>query len=354
MGNIMRHLSLAAGAAAMSIFAAISAAPAQAPAPPAQKGGEAQQQGQRRPDLTRGTEQMKLKVDGKERAFWVFAPKKGPSADRPRPLLFILHGGGGQALPMRILGFDGLAGQQGFVTVYPVGLGGGWADGRDVEFLENRNEGADDIAFFKAMIDKLVADKVADPKRVYVTGPSNGGMMAFHLACMLSDRVTAIAPVIANMPRDLAPKCQPKRPVPVMLIAGTEDKLMPYSGGRIAAVDQRTNRGEVLSVADTMALWRKLNGCQGEALRGDLPDSDPGDGTRVRTQFWTTCSGQSEVALYTVEGGGHRWPGRRAPEAKPGDPNAERIKRLNDLLGRGTADIAGITEIWTFLRKHTL
>ncbi|MFN7387971.1 prolyl oligopeptidase family serine peptidase [Brevundimonas sp.] len=102
---------------------------------------------------------------------------------RPAPVLFVLHGGStGDARVTFRYRFQDLGARDGVVTVHPNGVGEGWNDGRGTQFLLARGGAPDDVAFFRAMIDALVLERTAEPKRIYVTGGSNGGMMTMRLA----------------------------------------------------------------------------------------------------------------------------------------------------------------------------
>ncbi|MBT6509461.1 MAG: prolyl oligopeptidase family serine peptidase [Rhodospirillaceae bacterium] len=96
------------------------------------------------------------------------------------------------------MGWDELADAEGFAVVYPRGIENGWNDGRDNTARWGDEAPPDDVAFFDVLLDRLVADSTADPDRVFVTGPSNGGMMTLRLACDRAGRIAGIAPLIAN------------------------------------------------------------------------------------------------------------------------------------------------------------
>src|SRR5205085_309041 len=112
---------------------------------------------------------------------------------------------------------------------------------------------------------------------------------------------------------DLAPRCHPVRPVPVLVMNGTADPLVPYRGG---AVGFRGERGEVISTEATMARLRSFNGCAGALTTERLADLDPADGSDVIVETWAECSSGAPVVLYRIEGGGHRVP-RRNGRARP-------------------------------------
>lgn len=286
----------------------------------------------------RGVERRTLHVVDRERVYYVYRPTKAPSG--PAPVVVALHGGGGRGLGMRRLGFEPLADAQGFLVVYPDGWNNGWNDGRLGERIVRRGEGADDVAFLRAIVKALVAEGLADPARVYATGPSNGGMMSFRVACDLADTFAAVAPSIANMPKDRMDACRPARPVPMLIINGTKDPLVPWDGGPIAG---NVNGGIVVSVDETLTLWKRLNRCADPARVRPLEDRDPADGTRTTEHAWS-CANGVELRLYRVEEGGHAWHGAVAPV------DVARVSS-NGLVSR---DFSGAEEVWEFVSRFRL
>src|SRR5262249_57738455 len=85
----------------------------------------------------------------------------------------------------------------------------------------------DDVGFVGAILDKLQADVCVDTGRIYATGMSNGGFLSHRLACELSNRIAAVAPVAGVLG---VPTCTPARPISVMHFHGTSDQLVPYNG----------------------------------------------------------------------------------------------------------------------------
>lgn len=275
-----------------------------------------------------------ITVDGRLRQYRLYVPPSLTRAE-PVPLLFVLHGGGGDAPGMERLtrsGFHVLADEAGFVVVYPEGVDKHWNDGRDLDDTASQAN-IDDIAFIVALIDHLDQAYPIDRTRVYATGISNGGFMSYRLACELSDQIAGIAAVAANMSDALASTCQPARPVAVMIITGTDDPLVPFEGGDVRVL--RQTRGHVLSTADTAAFWRQQNGCDGPLEVEQLPDRDPDDHTRVSRETSAGCAGGRRVEVVVVDGGGHTWPG--------GAPYLHRW-----LIGRTSRDIDANGLIWSF------
>jgi len=282
-----------------------------------------------------GAEQRTIKVGDVERNYWLLRPS---SARSPSPVVFVLHGGavadGRQTLRYD---FQTLGTRDGVVTVHPSGVGAGWNDGRDTSFLLDRSGAVDDVAFFRSMIDSLISEGIADPKQIYVTGGSNGGMMTMRLACDLGEKLAGVAPFVAQLPAKMQDRCAPTRSVPMQIIVGTADRMMPFMGGGVAAMSG-DDRGTVLSAAATMDFWRRQYRCSETVIRENLADTDPNDGTRVRVERAQGCAVPLEMVI--VEGGGHRLPGEGPREYN--DP------RISALSGVSSRDVSGRDLIWNF------
>jgi polyhydroxybutyrate depolymerase len=235
----------------------------------------------------------RVTVDGQERPYRVYVP---PTLDRsrPAPLVLVLHGGASGVEDMvRTTGFDreALAGE--FIVAYPEGTQRAWNAGRCCGSAPRRNP--DDVGFLVGVLDQLEADYRVDRSRIFVTGASNGAMMAYRLACERADRITGVGVVAGSVMVD---DCRPSRPVSVLEIHGTEDTLIPYLGGKPAAPEAEAAPPYTATPA-MMQRWAELNGCPpGAPSKVDGP---------VTTEEWTGCRDGSAVSLVTVEGGGHVW-----------------------------------------------
>jgi polyhydroxybutyrate depolymerase len=248
-------------------------------------------------------------VEGVPRTYTVFVPDRAAKRRAAPPAVIVLHGGLQDGERVReILGLDKVAQREGFVAVYPDALRGGWRNMRRPRF-----GGPSDLDFLTRLKKSLVRRGLADPDRVFVAGVSNGGMMVQRLACEVPDAFAGYASIIANMPEPLIESCAPSRPVPMMIINGTDDRIMPHEGGPLVF---RGRRGFVVSTYETAEFWRANNRCKGRPGRREMPDRDPSDGSRVTLFYSTECAGGAAVMLLRVEGGGHRVPGSpfdRAP-----------------------------------------
>src|SRR5205085_12584180 len=174
-----------------------------------------------------------------------------------------------------------------FAVVFPDGLNHSWADLRPNNMRAGRvpPHGTDDVAFIVKLVEKLVADGSADPKRIYVTGISNGGAMTMTLVCKRTDLFAAAASVVMNLTDQSANLCHPSRPVPMLMMNGTADPLIPYQGGR---GHSRFAVDGFWSAEKTLAFCRKNNGCDAKTTATDLVDSDTTDRSTV-TRIDSTC-----------------------------------------------------------------
>ncbi len=275
-----------------------------------------------------------LQVDGRERSYIVHMPT-GYDATKPTAVVLIFHGAfTNAAITVAYSGLNATADDKNFIAVYPNGTGqrepalfwnaGDWGKAR-------LRDPPDDVKFVAAVLDDLAKVANTDAKRIYATGISNGGMMCYKLAAELSTRIAAIAPIAGTQSFENA---QPKRPVPVLHFHGTEDKLVPYDGPKLAS----ERLMGLKSVDDTVRIWAKLNACPEKPKIESLPDKAD-DGTTVRRLTYGPGKDGSEVVLIEIKGGGHSWPGRSMPL---------------ELFGRSTKDISANDMLWEFFQRHPL
>jgi len=278
---------------------------------------------------------------GVKRTYTVAVPNT-----RPAPLVLILHGNTQQGHDMETrTSWPQIAKREGFVAVFPDGLNRAWADLRGNANRVGRlpPQGTDDAAFLAELVARFVNEGIADPKRIYVTGVSNGGAMTMTLACTHAELFAAAASVIANMTEQMAGACKPSRGIPMLMMNGTADPLIAYGGGRGTSKLATPN---VLSTDATAAFWRKLNGCDGgDGTSTRLPDTFKDDSSTVTRVDWQ-CPAGREVVLYRVDGGGHRMPGSF--------PDARFVRAVDAILGPQNRDIDGAEVIWAFFRTHAL
>ena len=226
-----------------------------------------------------------ITVGGIDRGYRLYIPAGLPPA---ASLVVMLHGWTGSAAQAeRAYGWNELADSAKFVVAYPDGVGRGRgtpavaADGP-------ARDGVDDVGFITAAV-RDIADNVGiDPARIYAAGISNGGMMAYKLACN-----TAVFAAIGPDAATQLEACPAPRPTSVLHIHGTDDRLIRYDGEPGTAVPVKTP-----TPADLNAFWRTVDQCR--------PPATTVDGTL--TTSVADCPGGRSVELITVAGGGHDWP----------------------------------------------
>jgi polyhydroxybutyrate depolymerase len=278
-----------------------------------------------------------LTHDGGVREYIVHVPP-GYQTMKARPLVLVLHGGGGTMRGQYKLTnetFNHLADRDGFFVVYPQGLGKSWNEGGADRKGYAREHNIDDVGFFKALIAELEKKYPIDPRKVFSTGMSNGGLMSLRLACDIPGQIRAIGALTASIPEDLVDMCSEEKPEKsgLLLMNGTEDPIVPFNGGAIKVFGQ--TRGRVVSTEKTLQVWLARNGCKDNPKVREIADKDPEDGTRVTEYTYDQCASGVPVVFYKIHGGGHAW---------PGGWQYLREKRI----GKTSRDIDAAEEVWKF------
>lgn len=265
---------------------------------------------------------------GVTRRYLLFVPK---SYDRSKatPLIVSFHPGATwPAVQRDISGWNVLAEQYGFIVVYPDGSGaffGGFGRGPHI-FPMGPQSLPRDVRFISDLIDKLGAEYNIDPRRIYADGMSNGGGMAFALSCELPDRIAAVGAVAAAQPASW--ECRGSKPVATIAFHGTADKLAPYQGGPSPIAPN-----PFANIPEWTVHVAQRNQCHGEPSNSRITAS-------VRRQAYTDCAENAEVILYTIEGGGHTWPGGK--------------HFMPWIAGITTDDISASKLMWEFYSHHPL
>jgi polyhydroxybutyrate depolymerase len=227
-----------------------------------------------------------MNVGGLDRSYRLYIPAGLAS---PAPLVVMMHGGFGSGQQAeRAYGWDELADGAKFVVAYPDGVGRAWNVGGCCG--RPGRENIDDVGFINAVIDDIAGHVTIDPKRRYATGISNGGMLAYALACN-TGTFAAIGPDSATQ----LDKCAAPHPTSVMHIHGTADPRIRYDGDPGSGV--ATPDGGP-SMPDLNAFWRNVDRC--------APPATTTDG--AITTSTANCPDGRDVVLITVDGGGHEWP----------------------------------------------
>lgn len=280
-------------------------------------------------------ERVDLTSDGADRWYSQLVPTSYDG--EPTPLVVDLHGYlSGSAGQVAMSDFATVAEEEGFVLATPQGNG-------DMPYWNAvpHPDLPDDVAFVEQVIDDVGAHLCIDPARVYVSGFSNGAFLTSLVACELSDRVAAVAPVAGLL---LPADCAPTRPVPVLAVHGTDDRYVSFTGGDNPGLadltwnDESTRAFDGLPFAEvttTAATWAEVQGCEPDPTQTEV-------GPTVDLTEYTGCDDDSTVQLYVVEGGGHAWPGSEFSVAS------------EPILGTTTDEIDASEVIWTFFEDHSL
>jgi polyhydroxybutyrate depolymerase len=248
------------------------------------------------------------RVSGVRRSYYVHVPP-GHSGAEPLPVILALHGAFSTARKFETeSGLSRLADREGFLVVYPQGIGLGdlfrhWNSGHCCGKARKLN--LDDVGFALAAVDDVARRNPVDRSRLYVVGHSNGGMLAYRIAAERPELIAAVAVASATIggtptadePEWTVPR--PKRPVPVLAFHGRADENVPYDGGRAS---QSRGESSTISVARSVGLWVEADGCD------RAPQIAMTHGGRVERRSWSGCGDGSEVVLYSLEGWGHDWP----------------------------------------------
>lgn len=250
------------------------------------------------PSAAQADELIHFEHEGRDRSYHMHTPLE-KYLKKPVPLVIVLHGALDNAFGAEELtGFTEKSEEKKFIVVYPNGThqdpgytreltwnGGNCCGYADVESVN-------DVGFIRELISRIQNKYPVDPKRIYVTGFSNGAILAYRLACEMPDVIAAAAPVSGAM----SETCAPPEPVSILAFNGTADLKVLYEGG-YSPVIYGSKYDTPVSYAKNF--WKEKNVCTAS-------DSEETGGV-VRETF-SSCKNGTEVGFYRVEGGGHEWP----------------------------------------------
>lgn len=249
---------------------------------------------------------LSLRFVGVDRAYLLHMP---PGYDRNKryPLMISYHGDGGTGEGQeRKTGFDSIADRDGFFIVYP-DSNPNYGSGKEWQLSGTNN----DVDFTNTLLQAIQSAYSIDATGIYVSGFSEGGGMAQAFACASAEKIAGVANVSNNLGPAKADACHPLVPVVSVHFHGTADPISFYDGGNYKGVD-------TFSALETAQFWATKNGCTGSPSVEQFADK-LSDGTSVTDTMreWSGCAGNSKVIFYTIDGGGHTWPGS-SDEAKYG------------------------------------
>jgi polyhydroxybutyrate depolymerase len=273
---------------------------------------------------TRNRDNGSFVSSGEKREYLLYVPR---TYDRrqPTPLVISMHGAGlWGAAQKETSQWNDLADEQRFIVVYPSGVGG---KGVRVWRVEPGPGLIRDVRFISDLIDTLEKSYNIDSTRIYANGLSNGGGMSFVLSCTLSNRIAAVGMVAAaqTMPWSW---CTDNRAVPMIAFHGTADPEVSYNGG-----SSWVSPIPFPSTPNWAANWARRNGCAANPVESTVAAD-------VIRRTYMNCTDNAAVILYTVQGGGHTWPG--------GTPLPKWF------VGRTTRSIDATSLMWSFFGEHPL
>jgi len=239
-------------------------------------------------------------IGGVQRNYIQYLPVGFNAATETLPVVFVLHGIGGNAQEMTAAGMNLVADTARFIIIYPQGVpntfgANSWNNG--TVFLSST---ADDMGFFNTMMDNYLMNFNADISRIYMCGLSMGGIMSHHLACKMNNRIAAIGSMsgtIATSTMDFHTTNPLTYKTPVIHFHGTLDDVVPYAGDALPSLEL---------VAPTMNFWRNANNCDNTADSIRLPNT-ASDGLTVDRFVYNNCDQEGAVELWRINGGTHTY-----------------------------------------------
>ncbi|MQY18761.1 alpha/beta hydrolase family esterase [Nocardia macrotermitis] len=339
-GAAVHRTALRVGRAARALLAAtalaattLTAAGQVAEAAPANSVAAVGSSGCHLPAVTSGQSTRHFSAAGRSGTYIQDVP---PGTSHPLPLVFDLHG----YLELAVLEHEGsglgpYGDSHGFVTITPQIDEPGWP-------RWDFSPASADVSYLSQLMSHIEATSCIDLRRVYVAGLSMGAFTTSSLACQLSDRIAAVAPVAGLQNFSW---CRTQRPVPVIAFHGTADPLVAYGGGQganaryLPSPDGGSSSGPQNGPGPTdipanAAAWAHRNGCPGK------PQQRKVTADVVVTSF--DCPANATVELYSVLGGGHTWPGHAS------------IVSPTPLVGSTTTSIDATATMWDFFQAHPL
>ena len=268
---------------------------------------------------------LSFEHDGINREYIYYEPAE---LNDNRPLVFVLHGFGGNGPNMsQFTGMEEIADQYGFAICYPNGSSD--SGGRpfwNVGYAFHTNETVDDVGFLTELAGHLQSTHNLNPENTFATGFSNGAEMCYMLACQSPNTFKAVAPVAGAIIQGILQACDNSTPIPLLEIHSTGDDVIPIEA------DPNNSLGwgvYPLSIPETVEYFADKN--QYTSIETEtLTNIDPFHGNFVNTTKYQNGVNNNEVWYYEIDGGFHGWP-------------------RNSF---GTNDINVGEEAWLFFQNH--
>lgn len=265
-------------------------------------------------------------IFGRDRFYKVHLPINY-NYQKEYPVVFVFHGGLGNPDNIeQTTSFSSKADKEDFIVVYPYGTGAfpkklltwntwdccGYADKNDIN----------DVEFINLVLKKVKEKYRVNDRMIYATGLSNGGMMCYLIACELSDKFAAVAPVAATMFN--VEQCSAGSEISMIIFNSIDDKHIPYEGG---IGEGSIVRAEKMPVEKVVDFWKEKFNC------GFFNKSDSPNFHRIN---YGNGNG-TEIIFYKMLKGGHSWPG-----GERGRPGADKPVK----------EVSATDLIWEFFKTH--
>jgi polyhydroxybutyrate depolymerase len=289
----------------------------------------------------KGIMNARVEAGGRTRTFVAVGETAGPAE---RPLILVFHGSKQTGESHRRFtgrSLDTLAAEGRAVVAYLDGYRSNWNDARVQSAFPARRENVDDIAFARAVVSSLARSHRIDTGSVVAVGFSNGGQMVIRLLHEAAELLAGAVIVAATMPEreNFAAEFSDRtdHPVPVAIVAGTADPIIPFQGGRMPWWARKvfTIGGRTLSAVGTAEYFARRNGITTPPRRTEpaVPTKLPVETLAYREDR------RPPVTLYVVRGGGHTVPG---PTAGPRVGRTAEHPGIRDIVWEVLGELRGL------------
>jgi polyhydroxybutyrate depolymerase len=248
-------------------------------------------------------------------------------AKKPIPVVVVLHGWTATAALAEVYTeMKREAESQGFIAVFPDGIGKGWNAGF-INLTGRKGAEPNDVKFISDVLDHLEKEFNIDRAREYVCGHSNGAFMTNYIGAKLSGRLAAIGSVAGTIGSKTENIPDPDSPISVILIHGKRDNMVAYKVG-----DKALYTG--VGAEESAEWWAQKDGCSPSPTTTTSKDGN------VTIERFGGGKGDVEVELVSISNGAHSWPGGWTADAN-GHPMRETSTGVN------AADL-----LWEFFKAH--
>jgi polyhydroxybutyrate depolymerase len=276
-----------------------------------------------------GMQKNTVKINNEDRNFYVHLPETYIKEKKDFPVVLIFHGSVADANKIKnYTKFNDFADKNDIIVVYPENLG-------NCDWDLKTAEESKDLIFIRQLINTIGKKYKVDKNRIYATGYSSGAEMIYLAACTLNDKIAAFAPVAGNMRASYVSGCKNSKPVPILLIHGTEDPYEKWDGDPSK---------EMLSVQEVLNFWKSKNkNIKPEQKQIIYPYKDPSNiATTAQLEICDFAKNKTEVSILKILNGGHTW------------PSAPTSLRIETFLGKTNYDVNANEIIWDFFKKYKL